>query len=96
MTTVQAETIARRKLSLLRSAQEFGNVSKACWVVGDSRQQSYEIRRSFQLYGADGLIDRLLGAKGPHPNRGLSRSIRRSWRMRWSIRPTGLSESRTS
>lgn len=69
MTTVQAETIARRKLSLLRPAQEFGNVSKACWAVGDSRQQSYEIRRSFQLHGADGLIDRLPGAKGPHSNR---------------------------
>ena len=48
MTTVQAEKIARRKLSLLR----------ACRIVGYSRQQFYEIRRSFQLHGADGLIDR--------------------------------------
>ena len=69
MTTVQAEKIARRKLSLLQLAQELGNVSKACRIVGYSRQPSYEIRRSFQLHGADGLIDRLPGAKGPHPNR---------------------------
>ena len=69
MTTVQAEKIARRKLSLLQLAQELGNVSKACRLVGYSRQQFYEIRRNFQLYGADGLIDRLPGAKGPHPNR---------------------------
>ena len=37
--------------------------------MGYSRQQFYEIRRNFQTYGADGLIDRLPGAKGPHPNR---------------------------
>ncbi len=69
MTTVQAEKIARRKLSLLQLAQELGNVSKACRIVGYSRQQFYEIRRSFQLHDADGLIDRLPGARGPHPNR---------------------------
>ncbi len=69
MTTVQAEKIARRKLSLLQLAQELGNVSKACRIVGYSRQQFYEIRRNFQLHGADGLLDRLPGAKGPHPNR---------------------------
>ena len=37
--------------------------------MGYSRQQFYEIRRNFQTYCADGLIDRLPGAKGPHPNR---------------------------
>ena len=70
MTTVQAEKIARRKLSLLQLAQELGNVSKACKIVGYSRQQFYEIRRNFQLYGAEGLMDQLPGAKGPHPTRG--------------------------
>ena len=38
MTTVQAEKIARRKLSLLQLAQELGNVSKACRILGYSRQ----------------------------------------------------------
>lgn len=61
--------VARRKLSLLELAQELGNVSKACKVMGYSRQQFYEIRRNFQTHGADGLLDRLPGAKGPHPNR---------------------------
>ena len=37
--------------------------------MGYSRQQFYEIRRNYQTYGADGLIDRLPGAKGPYPNR---------------------------
>jgi len=67
MTTDQK--IARRKLSLLELASELSNVSRACKVMGYSRQQFYEIRRNFQTYGADGLIDRLPGAKGPHPNR---------------------------
>jgi transposase InsO family protein len=37
--------------------------------MGYSRQQFYEIRRNYQTFGAEGLIDRLPGAKGPHPNR---------------------------
>ena len=44
-------------------------MSKACKIVGYSRQQFYEIRRNFQLYGAEGLIDQLPGPKGLHPNR---------------------------
>jgi transposase InsO family protein len=61
--------VARAKLSLLQLANDLNNVSKACKITGYSRQQFYEIRRNFQTYGADGLIDRLPGAKGPHPNR---------------------------
>jgi transposase InsO family protein len=61
--------VARRKLSLLDLASELNNVSKACQVMGYSRQQFYEIRRNFQTYGAQGLLDRLPGPKGPHPNR---------------------------
>jgi transposase InsO family protein len=61
--------IARRKLSLLELAGELQNVSRACKVMGYSRQQFYEIRRNFQTFGAEGLIDRLPGARGPHPNR---------------------------
>ena len=61
--------IARRKLSLLELATDINNVSKACKLMGYSRQQFYEIRRNYQTYGAEGLIDRLPGPKGPHPNR---------------------------
>lgn len=67
MTT--GKKVARRKLSLLELSDELGNVSKACKIMGYSRQQFYEIRRNFQTFGADGLLDRLPGAKGPHPNR---------------------------
>jgi transposase InsO family protein len=61
--------VARRKLSLLELAGELSNVSKACKIMGYSRQQFYEIRRNFQTYGAEGLLDRLPGPRGPHPNR---------------------------
>ena len=67
MTTDQR--IARRKLSLLELAQDLGNVSKACKLVGYSRQQFYEIRRNYQTYGAAGLVDRAKGPRNPHPNR---------------------------
>ena len=63
------DKIARRKLSLLELANEMSNVSKACRIMGYSRQQFYEIRRNYQTYGAEGLIDRLPGTRGPHPNR---------------------------
>lgn len=61
--------VARRKLSLLELAAEMKNVSRACRIMGYSRQQFYEIRRNYQTYGAKGLVDRLPGPKGPHPNR---------------------------
>ena len=63
------QKVARRKLSLLELAAEMNNVSKACRIMGYSRQQFYEIRRNYQTYGSQGLLDRLPGPKGPHPNR---------------------------
>jgi transposase InsO family protein len=56
-------------MSLLALAADLGNVSRACKILGYSRQQFYEIRRNYQVYGADGLIDRIPGPRNPHPNR---------------------------
>ena len=53
------EKVARRKLSLLELAKELNNVSKACKLIGYSRQQFYEIRRNYQTYGATGSLPRL-------------------------------------
>ena len=39
----------RRKLSLLKLAEELGNVSKACQIMGYHRDSFYEIRRSFHV-----------------------------------------------
>ena len=85
MTTDQR--IARRKLSLLELAQDLGNVSRACKLVGYSRQQFYEIRRNYQTYGAAGLVDKVKG-RGTRTRTGSPpRSKRPSWAMRWNIRP---------
>ncbi len=54
---------------MLELASDLGNVSKACRIVGYSRQQFYEIRRNFQAYGAEGLLDKVAGPRNPHPNR---------------------------
>lgn len=67
MTT--GKKVARRKLSLLELASELDNVSKACRIMGYSRQQFYEIRRNYQTFGAEGFADRLPGPREPHPNR---------------------------
>ena len=63
------EKVARRKRSLLELAEDLRNVSKACRLMGYSRQQFYEIRRNFQTYGSAGLLDKVSGCRGPHPNR---------------------------
>jgi len=64
-----SQKAARRKLNLLQIAQELGNVSQACKIIGYSREQFYEIRRNFQTFGAEGLLEKSRGAVGPHPNR---------------------------
>ncbi len=52
------DKVARRKLSMLELVQELGNVSHACKILGYSRQRLCEIRRNFQTFCAEGLIDR--------------------------------------
>ena len=61
--------IVQRKISLIRLAEELGNVPKACEIMGYSRQAFYEIRRAFQVGGTAALIEKKRGPKGPHPNR---------------------------
>ena len=61
--------VARRKLSLLDLVVDMGNMSKACKIMGSSRQQFYETRRNYQTVGSERLFNRLPGPKEPHPNR---------------------------
>ena len=67
-----------------RTLQRF----EVCKVIGYSRQQFYEIPRNFQTYGTEGLVDRLPGTKGPHPNRCRPRSSRRCLTARWPTSAT--------
>jgi len=59
----------RRKLSLLQLAEELGNVSKACKLMGYHRDTFYEVRRAFQVGGVAGLVEQKRGPRNPHPNR---------------------------
>lgn len=52
------EKVAQRKLSMLQLAEKLRNVSDACRIMGYSRQQFYEIKRSFQTHGFEGLLDK--------------------------------------
>jgi Winged helix-turn helix len=54
MTTLSQST--KRKLSLLQLAEELGNVSKACKVMGYHRDTFYEVRRAFQVGGVAALV----------------------------------------
>lgn len=67
--TIIAQKAARRKLSLLKLASDLDIVSKACKIMGYSRQQFYEIRRNFQTLGSEGLLEKVRGPRNPHPNR---------------------------
>ena len=64
-----AQKAARRKLNLLELANDLGNVSEACRRIGYSREQFYEIRRNYQAFGSEGLLDKARGPKNPHPSR---------------------------
>lgn len=66
--TALTET-TRRKLSLLQLAEELGNVSKACRIMGFHRDTFYEVRRAFQVGGTAALIEERRGPRAPHPNR---------------------------
>ena len=64
-----AQKAAGRKLNLLQLANGLGNVSEACKRIGCSREQFYEIRKNYQAFGAEGLLDKARCPKNPHPNR---------------------------
>ena len=59
----------RRKLSLLQLAEEMGNVSRACRIMGYHRDTFYEVKRAFQVGGTAALVEQKRGPRGPHPNR---------------------------
>lgn len=61
------EKVASRKLSLLELAKELNNVSKACKLIGYSRQQFYEICRNYLTCGARACSTNFPAVKGLIP-----------------------------
>jgi hypothetical protein len=54
---------------LLQLAEELGNVSKACKLIGYHRDTFYEVKRAFQIGGVAALVEQKRGPRNPHPNR---------------------------
>jgi len=52
------ERIIKNKLGLLRLAEELGNVSKACSVMGYSRDTFYRYKAAVEEGGVDALLDK--------------------------------------
>ena len=50
------DKVARRKLSMLQLAQELNNVSKACAIMGYSRQQFYETPSTAGTFRAEAIL----------------------------------------
>lgn len=55
--TVKARSDIRRKLRILKHAQETGNVSKTCRYFGISREIFYQWRRAYKALGETALIN---------------------------------------
>ncbi len=53
----QAQRDIRRKLRILRHAEQTGNVSKTCRYFGISREIFYRWRRSYEQHGEESLIN---------------------------------------
>lgn len=53
-----SEKIIKHKTGLLNLAQELGNVSKACQIMGMSRDTFYRYRAAVEEGGVESLIDK--------------------------------------
>ena len=64
-----SEKIIKHKVGLLNLAEELGNVSKACQVMGLSRDTFYRYKSAVEEGGIDGLLVTLHHKTGPfHTN----------------------------
>ncbi len=59
----------RSQLSLLQLAEELGNASETCKLMGYHRDRFYEVKRGFQIGGLATLVEQKRGLRNPLPNR---------------------------
>ena len=59
------EKIIKNKVGLLKLAEELGNVSQACQIMGYSREGFYRFRELYNEHGSEGL--REISRKKPIP-----------------------------
>ena len=53
-----SEKIIKHKVGLMNLAEELGNVSKACQVMGLSRDTFYRYKSAVEEGGLDGLLEK--------------------------------------
>ena len=51
------KTVIKHKIGLLNLAEELGNVSKACRIMGLSRDTFYRYQNAVENGGIDALVD---------------------------------------
>lgn len=78
-------TIIKHKVGLLRLAEELGNVSPTCKVMGYSCDTFYRYKQAVDEGGVEALLG---GSRTPGIGRR-PRSKRRSSPWRWSSQPWG-------
>lgn len=82
------ERIIKRKVGLLNLAEELGNVSKACQMMGLSRGTFYRYRSAIESGGIDALLEKN-GDERMLRTAPMSAQRKRLWPMRWSRPLTG-------
>lgn len=65
----QSQKLIRAKLSLLELGDLLNNVSKACRVMGVSRQHFYDIKEAYEEGGVEALAEQTRRNKPNHKNR---------------------------
>lgn len=68
------QNIIKHKVGLLNLAAELGNVSRACKVMGFSRDTFYRYQTAVESGGIDALID--ANRKKPDPKNRVEESMR--------------------
>lgn len=76
------QNVMKHKVDLLNLAAELGNISRACKVMGFSRDTFYRYQLAMESEGIDALID--ANRRKPNPRTVLKKPQKRQW-LHWPL-----------